>query len=873
MKHKIYILTLAAALLTGCASDEFTGRKANPDGEVAITFSSGANGMTRADKTGADAATLLGNNFVVEGVKGDGVDYTKAQVVFDHYNVNWTTNTAGSTESNSSNWEYVGQSVSTNPVPVNAQMQTIKFWDFGAEQYDFIAMSKGTGNASFSQIDYANIGKATGEDPVCTVTGSVSDIMKAYISNLLTIQQANYGVAPVTPKFRNLSSKIRVAIYETIPGYSVTDVKFYVDGSTYLTAETQNNAILYTTGSDKLVSGSASGVMNVFYPDPTGKKPLVTFDVAAGTGTTTTKLDFDKPLTYTGAEADEAAGDVYLGRSSNAASFAKSDGTDYITVMPTGEQHALTLRVKYTLVSLDGRGETISVGPMSAVVPAEFTEWQPNFAYTYLFKITDEGSGLYPISFDAVDMVDYAPQESTTENSKPNITTYQNGVNVTENDEYLSGKNIYVTVGDLMVLDATKVRLFTATVEEGAVQGIDELSVANCFNHGTYDATAKTYTVTDINGKKLVLTDVTATKFEIVSTIPAADWKDGQALTRTSAFGRIKSPDPNTIYVFQYLGGGGLQLAEYNTLPTGADYYEWSAMGHDWDGDGVDDDENGYYLWDIGEADGTELYEDYKDRYIKDLNLGKPYDYPTSTDARYQPINPTLTAGEEFVYVLVDDNPKTYKAFPDVGNVVGNEPWEDNKYYHVLGHRVAYSNFDEIKAGHYYYTMQSPTFSTARDIVWIEHCATSDMAATADMYYFAPEGNTGDDLLPYKNHEGTYFPLIKKGDCKSITYGITYIFAYEDDGKMMIDFAWGDGKFDATDNGDHDLYACPNSNPDDYHPIFYQESDFNTLKKDEVYEDESGTEFKAEGTETLATKKAYVKGTGSSNAYKVIKVK
>lgn len=556
MKHKIYILTLAAALLTGCASDEFTGRKANPDGEVAITFSSGANGMTRADKTGADAATLLENNFVVEGVKGDGNDYTKAQVVFDHYNVNWTTNTAGSTESNSSNWEYVGQSVSTNPAPVNAQMQTIKFWDFGAEQYDFIAMSKGTGNASFSQIDYANIGKATGDDPVCTVTGSVSDIMKAYISNLLTIQQANYGVAPVTPKFRNLSSKIRVAIYETIPGYSVKDVVFYVDGSTYSTAETQNNAILFTTGSDKLVSGSASGVMNVFYPDPTGKKPLVTFDVATGTDNTTTKLDFGKPLTYTGAEADEAAGNIYLGRSSNEASFAKSDGTDYITVMPTGEQHALTLRVKYTLVSLDGRGETISVGPMSAVVPAEFTEWQPNFAYTYLFKITDEGSGLYPISFDAVDMVDYAPQESTTENSKPNITTYQNGVNVTENDEYLSGKNIYVTVGDLMTLDATKVRLFTATVEEGAVQGIDELSVANCFNNGTYDATAKTYTVTDINGKKLVLTDVTATKFEIVSTIPSEDWKDGQTLTRDKAFGRIKSPDPNTVYVFQYLGAG-----------------------------------------------------------------------------------------------------------------------------------------------------------------------------------------------------------------------------------------------------------------------------------------------------------------------------
>ena len=858
MKQKIYIFTLAAALLTGCASDEFTGRRVSPDGEVAISFNGGANGMTRADATGGDAATLLGNNFVVEGVKGDGNDYAKAQVVFDHYNVNWTSNTAGSTESNSSNWEYVGQTVPTNPAPVNAKVQTIKYWDFGADQYDFVAMSKGLGNAVFSKIDYANIGNDTKDEPVYTVTGSVSDIMKAYVSNLLTIEKANYGMAPVTPKFRSLSSKIRLAIYETIPGYSVKDVVFYVSGSEY--SETQTNAILYTTGTDKLVSGTASGKMKVYYPNPDGKKPLVTFEVAEGTGNTTTKLEFGKPLTYTGAESEEAEDNVYLGRSSNEASFVgkKSDGTDYITVMPTGEQKPLTLRVKYTLVSLDGRGETIPVGPMSAVIPAEFTEWQPNFAYTYLFKITDEGSGLYPISFDAVDMIDYAPQESDTENSKPNITTYQNGVNVSDNDEYLSGKNIYVTVGDLMALDATKVRLFTATVEEGAVQGIDELSVANCFNHGTYDATAKTYTVTDINGKKLVLTDVTATKFDIVSTIPSEDWKDGQTLTRTSAFGRIKSPDPNTVYVFQYLGGGGLQLAEYNTLPTGAKYYEWSSLRHDWGGV-ADADADGYYLWNIGEANGTELYKDYKDKYIKDLNLGKAYDYPTSTDPLYQPINPTLTAEDPLVFT------KSGNVFFPYTPVIGNEPWEADKYYKPEYSGVPYNYDDVIVKDAYYYTKDGLNF--------IEHIADEDFTVkTTNTFYYFSFSNYGDGKK-LENQKESYFHVIRKEDCKSITYDITYIFAYEDDGKMMIDFAWGDGKLDATDNGYYDLYACPNSNPSDYHPIFYQESDFNTLKNGEVYEDESGTEFIAEGTETLATKKAYVKGSVSSNAYKVIKVK
>ena len=861
MKQKIYIFTLAAALLTGCASDEFTGRRVSPDGEVAISFNGGANGMTRADATGGDAATLLGNNFVVEGVKGmkeegEDYDYAEAQVVFDHYNVNWTSNTAGSTESNSSNWEYVGQTVPTNPEPVNAKVQTIKYWDFGADQYDFVAMSKGLGNAVFSQIDYANIGNDTDDAPVYTVTGSVSDIMKAYVSNLLTIEKANYGMAPVTPKFRSLSSKIRLAIYETIPGYSVKDVVFYVSGSEY--SETQTNAMLYTTGTDKLVSGTASGKMKVYYPNPDGKKPLVTFEVAAGTGNTTTKLDFDKPLTYTGAESEEAEGNVYLGRSSNEASFVgkKSDGTDYITVMPTGEQKPLTLRVKYTLVSLDGRGETIPVGPMSAVIPAEFTEWQPNFAYTYLFKITDEGSGLYPISFDAVDMIDYAPQESTTENSKPNITTYQNGVNVSDNDEYLSGKNIYVTVGDLMALDLTKVRLFTATVEEGAVQGIDELSVANCFNHGTYDATAKTYTVTDINGKKLVLTDVTATKFEIVSTIPSEDWKDGQTLTRTSAFGRIKSPDPNTVYVFQYLGGGGLQLAEYNTLPTGAKYYFDENAGILYDSEDTD----GYYEWTVLKpADGTETYS--VNQYIKDPNLGKAYTYAFETETdELQPITPYLTRGALNCWIKDGD---TFKPITPEGN----EDVSTGKYYHPTGSSRHYKDGNTIESGTYYYEKSGLNF--------IEHVATEDIPVTlANEMSFWFFMNNYENHAEKINKKESYFVTVPYSECTNLCYGKYYLLAYPLDDYFYVDYYLADESYDVADGDAYDFYECPD--PDDfesYHPIYYQESDFNTLKKGEVYEDESGTEFTADGTETLVTKKAYVKGSVSSNAYKVIKVK
>ena len=101
MKHKIYIFTLAAALLTGCANDDFVGQ--GDDGDVAINFGIVTGGVTRAEKTGADAAADLGGSFVVYGEKsGDGGTHI---VVFDHYNVEFVDGTANSTVSNYKGWE------------------------------------------------------------------------------------------------------------------------------------------------------------------------------------------------------------------------------------------------------------------------------------------------------------------------------------------------------------------------------------------------------------------------------------------------------------------------------------------------------------------------------------------------------------------------------------------------------------------------------------------------------------------------------------------------------------------------------------------------------------------------------------------------
>ena len=114
----------------------------------------------------------------------------------------------------------------------------------------------------------------------------------------------------------------------------------------------------------------------------------------------------------------------------------------------------MLVKVDYTLTAEDGGGETIAVKGANVVVPAQYVKWKGNFAYTYLFKISDNTNGttdgttqgLYPITFDAVtvDVADDKSQETITTFEDYSITTYANGSKVTTNQEYKAGETIYV---------------------------------------------------------------------------------------------------------------------------------------------------------------------------------------------------------------------------------------------------------------------------------------------------------------------------------------------------------------------------------------------------------------------------------------------
>ena len=457
--------------------------------EIPIMFGSLSRGTTRAEFTGAEAAKYLDYKFVVSGYKGEkSKTVEEGGIVFDNYIVKYYENSAYTTESNTHNWEYVGQDRIKHAIDNGITRQSTKYWDYTKPQYDFIAWSTGPKTAIYEgtpdegEVLVSAITPNTAVGPketahAFTMQGLAKDLNDCYIADMVTVEKAQYGSDPVTIKFRSLGSKVRIGIYETIPGYSVRDVKFYHAANTELPNVLSTDPFtprLFTTTANQIYT---KGKYTIYYPtvDTQGNEDNNQAHVYfEGIGTQETNVVFGN-LDYTIAEdGEKTPGKVFLGRSSNTASMAgEAEGNYYTQYLPNESGTNLNLRVDYTLESIDGSGETILVRGATAQVPSIYTQWKSGFAYTYLFKISDktnghtgvyvptdpdgtttssDPAGLYPITFDAV-VVNAEDNDKTQETitlvSTPSITTYQKGSTVVNNDEYLASTgDIYVTVND-----------------------------------------------------------------------------------------------------------------------------------------------------------------------------------------------------------------------------------------------------------------------------------------------------------------------------------------------------------------------------------------------------------------------------------------
>lgn len=583
MKKKLFFFSTIILTLAGCTSEDYVGNdehKWENENGKAISLNLVAAPQTRS-VGGSEAAGLLNNNFVIYGMKSFTSGTPATQVVFNNYQANYVTGSNNTTTSNSAGWEYVGYknlpygtttssggTLNNNGVATNATAsgidQSIKYWDYSANKYEFFGYSLGGTSTTTSWATSTAMSPYTFD-----LEGTQAELSACYISDLLTKVDQDATHTSVQLQFRKMESKVRIALYETIPGYSVKDVKFYPTegGTSSTTAYLYDKSAL--TSSTATASLPSKGKFTVTYtplsstPSTSQQTPANITWTPAETAGSTSSVSFG--IANPGDESNQwigwketttervvdngvltSLGAVYLGWTSSG-----STKSPEVSVLPNPSGSDLYLKVDYTLVALDGYGETINVTGATATVPSEFTQWQPNCSYTYVFKISDNTNGaigaitgLHPITLDAVVNTNAeGTQETITTVSNPSITTYQKGSDVLTDNEYKAG-TIYVIVGDgtTTLTEGTNANLYTASVTSGT-PNITEASVAN--------AIANPSNPKDANGNPLIVTAV-ASGLTSFDTIPAADAPHGVDLTINGA---QFTATAGTTYVFEYIVG------------------------------------------------------------------------------------------------------------------------------------------------------------------------------------------------------------------------------------------------------------------------------------------------------------------------------
>lgn len=530
MNKKLILSLAAAGLLASCAVDEQPGSTTALSDNNTIAFNMQTASQSRAQETGSTAAAKLGNMFIVWGEKNetDGNQVTDANTVFKNYVVKYEENT--NSVSNTKGWEYVGvdhafihnsTSDGTDYVTSNIgkdAAQTIKYWDDQAGSYTFTAISAKEKDIQNGKVIIAkNPGTADGAiyDKGYTVqVKSDASIDNIYFSNRKNVTKTDgkFNREAVQMSFRNFMSKIRFGIYETVPGYKVV-----ITGLKYATTSGDNPTEATHTNGSSDEGGKTFGITGNFVVPGDQTKYTVTYENEQSSNPNKAKVaitgdaDTKTYLKTEGTTWLSTSADSPVGTTANVPTwdYVKEETSVYTTILPNPSNSTnLKLQVSYKLISED-TGEEITFKNdgteifRTVEVPAEYCKWKSNYAYTYLFKITDKSAELYPITFDAVVETDeIANQETITTVDDPSIITYVKGKLVTSDDEYAGGDDIYAYAqdADVTVMSADKMKLYKVTRKDGTPTdyAITEGSVDDALDNTEGSSGNKKLTVTEI---------------------------------------------------------------------------------------------------------------------------------------------------------------------------------------------------------------------------------------------------------------------------------------------------------------------------------------------------------------------------------------
>lgn len=332
----ISMITLLTLVSCGGGGDDDLGAPqttAATNELVPITFN-GSEGVEAAvTRASGTPLSEKATSFRVWGYKNmsySAGSYGDKQTVFPCYQVDWHANSAATSATNTSNWDYIG----------TVANQTIKFWDWSAAAYRFFAV---TGLDSHAADEPNGTYKIN-----ITADASTSEAIAdaPYFSRLwfstgdpTDYPDKQFG-RPVTLEFVKPYARVRFIYTYVYPREGIT---------------LSNQSFLPTDGSEI----KRKGIVKVTYP----------LSGAVTKESYLTTLDETSDSTYICEDFDPEV---------DTKEYTTCDNGWY-TVLPNTSQGSYTLTV-----SINGLEKT-------AVVPAEYMKWLPGYSYTYIFKIIDAG--------------------------------------------------------------------------------------------------------------------------------------------------------------------------------------------------------------------------------------------------------------------------------------------------------------------------------------------------------------------------------------------------------------------------------------------------------------------------------------------------
>lgn len=584
--NKYFLYAASVLALASCSSDDFLGENSG-NGQNAtnsvINFGGGTTKTTRATSNSTyNTEKLKKNGFWVYGTKHSATEDKTAkndQAVYTNYLLAYTEGSANNTQSNTAGWEYVGventpyrEHVTPN---VNAA-QTIKYWDYSAVGYTFYAATANPQDVKDGKVTINKILEDTDDNGTEYTKGyevtlkDKADWDQLYFADRKVITKPVdtnnpkpdhknkdvYG-GQVNFTFRNALTKVRVAMYEIVPGYSVSIDKFYYTEANESTQKTVATDKFTADANNTPLETSTEGVKYkvVYYNDTEADGQLKNqpkmLPNATGAGSKKTVFKIGDGETLIGS-ADDTKSGTKLSTVITTPTY-DTNGGKYTLFMPQADNKTtLNLKVDYTLTSLDGSKEQIHVKGATATIPAKYLCWRPNYAYTYIFKISDntngstggdgDPAGLYPITFDAsVVVTENGNAEFISAMGESTFTTFavKDKLYQHDNADYKEGSTLYATVVDknkaTVTLSATNTKVYKLTDAAAADTQLSEALVANWI----------------ANTKTDNYTEVATDKYSFVGTVPS---EDGQ----TISLGTAKALQVPSIeagkYVIEYTG-------------------------------------------------------------------------------------------------------------------------------------------------------------------------------------------------------------------------------------------------------------------------------------------------------------------------------